>query len=291
MQVVHTELWNRCRQFVATACAGRDASHGLMHMHKVTEQALLLYLMGHKGEAGPRRDADLYRIILLGMLHDVADHKYDHDGTLFARVEAFVEAEARRMVEWMAVNRAPDTLSAPQLAAIKTGDAQATVQAALLTSIDAISYSKENARGMRWFERILPSEWCDVRDIVSDADKLEAIGEEGLLRCYEYTCSRYRHKALAHSAQQHCPAFPTSKTVEEVAATLRQLEAALLKDVVAHFGEKLSRLASEYIVTEQGKYLAAPRHAAMVDLLSEWQKHGPPPVTLFWRGAAAEYLL
>ncbi|GET91785.1 hypothetical protein, conserved [Leishmania tarentolae] len=301
MEVLHYELWNRCTSFVASACAGRDASHGLGHMRKVTEQAILLYLMDTAATVAPgERSGMLYRIILVGMLHDVADHKYDVAGTLVDQVKSFATAEAATLVAH-AASVDPSLFWVP-LPRDGSGGAERRVQQVtelLLISLEAISYSKEVKRGMRWFVSALSegvtaatssSSWVAVRDYVSDADKLEAVGEEGLLRCYEYTCAQYRAAALAQFTSKNSQ--PSAETPASQATLVkRQLEAVLLREVVAHFHEKLKRLLPVFIVTPSGKHLGTPRAVEMAALLEEWQHHGPPPVTMYWRNAAAEYSL
>ncbi|KAG5495009.1 hypothetical protein JKF63_02061 [Porcisia hertigi] len=301
MEALHYELWDRCSRFVASVCAGRDASHGLGHMRKVTEQAILLYLMDAATAAASGEKAGmLYRIILVGMLHDVADHKYDVTGTLLDRVESFVAAEAEALVAHVA-NTDPNLFFVPLPSADASGEGGVVQQVSrlLLTSLDAISYSKEVKRGMRWFVTALNegeaaleknSSWVAVRDYVSDSDKLEAIGEEGLLRCYEYTCVRYRTAARAHLASKG-PQLPAEVTASKAASVERHLEAVLLRDVLEHFHSKLVRLLPLFIVTASGKYLGVSRAAEMAALLEEWQRQGPPPVTLYWRNAVAEYAM
>ncbi|CAC9530168.1 conserved hypothetical protein [Leishmania infantum JPCM5] len=302
MEALHYELWDRCTSFVASACAGRDASHGLGHMRKVTEQAILLYLMDTSATVAPAEKAGmLYRIILVGMLHDVADHKYDVAGALLHRVKSFAAAEAAALVAH-AESTDPRLFCVPlprANAGETEGSAQQVVQQVaqlLLTSLDAISYSKEVKRGMRWFVPALSegveaatksSSWVAVRDYVSDADKLESIGEDGLLRCYEYTCVQYRASALAQLALK-TPRPSAETAAPQGTAVERQLEAVLLREVVAHFHEKLKRLLPVFIVTSSGKHLGIPRAAEMAALLEEWQHYGPPPVTMYWRNAAAE---
>ncbi|KAK7198852.1 hypothetical protein NESM_000851400 [Novymonas esmeraldas] len=297
MEEVHRALWTRCTAFVAAACAGRDASHGLAHMRQVTEQAILLYLMDASSSVAPgERSGMLYRLILVGMLHDVADHKYDVDGTLHHRVSAFIAAEAAALVAH-ATDADPSTFSIP-LPGGHTSEQEAGVARLLLTSLDAISYSKEVKRGMRWFVSALSdgsveaasatSSWVAVRDYVSDSDKLEAIGSEGLLRCYEYTCARFRAAAAA-AAAAHVQAPPPQHQTTSIAEMEKQLETVLLREVVDHFHDKLVRLLPLFIVTSAGKYLGAPRAAEMAAALAEWQLQGPPPVATYWRNAAVEY--
>ncbi|RNF09754.1 HD superfamily hydrolase [Trypanosoma conorhini] len=237
METGHFQLWARCQRFVGDVCAGRDATHGLAHMERVTENALLILHM----ERGPaaRSALALSRVILVAMLHDVADHKYDAANALLRQVREFLEAEKGVIVD--------------------EGKNGAEALNHALTAVEAVSFSKEKKHGMRWFEAKLPPDWVFVRDVVSDADKLEAIGEEGLRRCLMYT----RCTLMAREGSQ----------VWDAALRRHCLEA-----VKEHFAEKLSRLSTEFIVTPAGKFLAAPRHAAMEQALKAWEQQGLPSV-------------
>lgn len=74
----------RVDAFVAEVCSGRPPSHGLEHMRRVAEEALQL-----NEEDGCPATPEL--VHLAGMLHDVADHKYDCDGKMAARVAEFLK--------------------------------------------------------------------------------------------------------------------------------------------------------------------------------------------------------
>jgi hypothetical protein len=258
------QLWASCQAFVGDVCRDRDASHGLAHMQTVTEKALLLCSLNNlvvyhpqaEGEApSPRPPAQqlLARVTLIGMLHDVNDHKYDKDGSLGQAVLAFVR-------ETVAPANFGDLLG---LTALDTEGAASLV----MLTISAISYSKEKKNGMRWFEQALPREWVVVRDAVSDADKLEAIGGSGLLRSFEYNaCMLHESGELAKMMATH-----------DELATRR----AIAKDVEEHADDKLLRLKDEYIVTEAGKFLAQQRHDEMIETLADWAVRGPPPLPSF----------
>ena len=217
-------LWTKCSSFTAGACDGRDATHGLQHMEEVCRGALLIAaLEGLDKALWPR-------VILVALLHDVADHKYDRDGAMSALV-------AKHIRECIG-----------EFAGLFDGAREQDV----LVAIAAISYSTEARRGMRWFEKELADpRWVAVRDVVSDADKLCAIGGDGLERCLEY--------ALSPTAGHH---FTSSADV--------------VKEVRAHAEEKLLRLKDAFIVTRAGKHLAAPKHDEMVRLLEQWERVGLP---------------
>ncbi|SCU69779.1 uncharacterized protein TEOVI_000134800 [Trypanosoma equiperdum] len=249
MQAQHYHLWERCREFVRVACAGRDSSHGLAHMEKVTESAILILCMQNQ-VAATDMHTTLSRVILVAMLHDVADHKYDSDGTLRHRVEAFIKEERN--------------------ATIETAESHAYA----LQTIEAVSFSAEKQRGKRWFTSVLPTEWLRVRDIVSDADKLEAIGYAGLLRCLEYTSHLLLPRGKTTEGEQHM-----KEGGEGRPHWSREFERQCLQNVREHFEEKLNLLPTEYIVTEPGRFLALPRRAEMVEALHQWEENGLPPLS------------
>ena len=100
-----------------------------------------------------------------------------------------------------------------------------------------------------------------MRDVVSDADKLEAIGASGLQRCFDYNIA----------AQQESGAW--SKLME---CGERRAAETVFTDVVQHCDEKLLLLARDFIATTAGKFLAAPRHNELVETLEKWKRDGPP---------------
>jgi uncharacterized protein len=186
------------RNFVKDTCRDRESSHGYEHMSTVCDNALLI----HAGLSEPGVDRE--DVMVVALLHDVADHKYDQDGQLRVKLDDFL------------THHYPD------------------VHGLILKTIDAISYSKEHRLGQRWFEKQLGAYWTRVRDIVSDADKLEALGVVGVERCMNYA--------------------------SEIGAR-NQLD--VMKHLVRHMNEKLLGL-KDYIITDIGKSLAVERHDAMV---------------------------
>ena len=217
-----TSVWSTCRQFVGQVCRDRPASHGLAHMEGVTQLAVLIHAL-ERADAALRED-----LVVVAMLHDVADHKYDRDGTLEAQVRTFLRATLA------------DKADSADLA---------------WETISAVSYSKEKRQGMRYFEAALGPRWTAIRDIVSDADKLLAIGVDGLERCWDYQL-----EVAAERGQTLSPA--------ELTDQVRQ-----------HADEKLLRLLPEYMVTPSGKFLAEPKQAAMQAVLSAWERDPPTTAT------------
>jgi len=138
------------------------------------------------------------------MLHDVCDHKYENS-IMEEELEAFIR----------------DNLGSEKCARV-------------MSIINNVSLSKQR-KGLR---QQLPSPDNIYLDIVSDADKLEAIGKIGIDRCIAYTQA-------------------TGGTVPD--------------DVVAHCHEKLLLLKDEYIVSEMGKKLAEPLHQMVQDYVDQFE--------------------
>ena len=168
-------------------------------------------------------------VIAAAQLHDVLDHKYVEQGDGSGGAAVALAKDLR--------------------AHFSQKDA-----ALLIQSMDAVSFSKE--RNLRVatqapvsFEHILGTTGALVRDIVSDADKLEALGEIGVVRCMEFITER--RLAVTKSAFHPNGIAPTPEEV--------------VKALVAHGEEKLFiMLPHGYVRTEAGRQAAKPRHAAMM---------------------------
>lgn len=202
--------WNTLADFVKTVCADRDESHGYEHMKTVAETSHRIAVE----DFGQDEHALLIDAITVAWLHDVADHKYDHDGKLTATLEEFGLEHI------------------PNFSDIKK-------------VIKLVSFSSENkailAGNPLNYEELLGEHYANVRHIVSDADKLEAIGAIGVVRAIQYTTH----------------ANPGST------------EEQIIEDVKKHAEEKLLRLAGEFIRTPYGKREACVRHNEMVRQLAD----------------------
>ncbi|CCW66155.1 unnamed protein product [Phytomonas sp. Hart1] len=295
MHRAHYALWERCQKFVHDVCLDRGPSHGYTHMNRVTEQAILLYhLNADSREANPESTFDLYAIILVAMLHDVADHKYDSDGVLALRLLDFVTDEVAQWIQLahdplgfllasnaqplgvlQAVLTNPARIFAEDDAAMLRQQSLSDLLETIFSTIKAVSYSVENKKGMGWFKKVLPPRWLAIRNVVSDADKLDALGEDGLMRSYAYVCETYQEKCFTRPSNS-----PGEKPIspEKKAAIMR----LFFDEVRTHFRDKLSRLPSLFIVTSAGKFLATSRYEAMVTVLEDWELNGPPPIELYW---------
>jgi HD superfamily phosphodiesterase len=207
--------WNLLSDFVKETCKDRDDSHGHAHMKAVAEMTRYIVEQDFIDESGNL----MLDAITAAWLHDIADHKYDHDGTLEQRLDEFGAANIWNYQEIKHV-------------------------------IKYVSFSTENKAILAGtplnFPAILGAYYSQIRDIVSDADKLEAIGKIGIHRAIEYTTEAN-------------PSF----TPQQVIA-----------DVYKHAHEKLLRLATEFIKTPLARSIAARRHREM----EEWvQAHAPTP--------------
>jgi len=202
------------QKFVADVCEGRDASHGYEHMQAVAQSATKIAEEMNM----PDRINDL--VIKVAWLHDVADHKYD------------------------VCNKLPDSDSKLliKLKQFLNDDEDSDL---ILKIIDRISYSKENeakiwGSPLDWYNELGP-DGCMVRDIVSDADKLEALGKIGFERCVQYTMH----------------ANP--------GITKQELQFKVQK----HSNEKLLRLNDEFLRTKPGKERGVNLHNEFVQCLNE----------------------
>jgi hypothetical protein len=151
--------------------------------------------------------------ITAAWLHDVADHKYDYDGTLEQRLDEF------------------GTANIPNYADLKK-------------VIKYVSYSTEHKALIAGtpldFKQILGDYYSNIRDIVSDADKLESIGVKGMERSLIYNTDTN-------------PTFTRAQVIAEV----RKI-----------YDEKLVKLATQFIRTPTARAIATCRHNEMEEWLS-----------------------
>lgn len=196
------DLENKLSEFVLKTTSGRDKTHGFMHMRTVAQNAKMIML--HM----KLTDKQKKYAMIVAWLHDVAVHKYDKDGSLYKAMSDFVHTiENKQNAEY------------------------------ILHCIKSVSFSHEKKNGYRYYEKILPSEWVIVRNIASDADKLEALGNTGISRCSDYAQIKSEKKLTNNEVLQY---------------------------VWTHAQEKLLLLYKYYINTQNGKLLAKPLHETMI---------------------------
>lgn len=193
------QRWKLLSDFVEKVCAGRSDTHGHAHMKAVAEMSSFLVQQDYPDRRLLRNL--LQDAITAAWLHDVADHKYDHDGTLEQQLDTF------------------GTANIPNYADIKQ-------------VIKYVSYSTENKAILAGtpldFPAILGDYYSRVRDIVSDADKLESIGVKGMERSFTYN-------------RETNPTFTHAQVIAEV----RKI-----------YDEKLIKLASQFIKTPTARAFA-----------------------------------
>lgn len=213
------KLWNSLSEFVKLMCIDRDDSHGYEHMKAVAFNSLKIFA----NEKLP----DIYHkeilcsIIIVSWLHDVSDHKYDKDNTLKLKVRNFL------------------------ITLVNSEECEK-----LMKVIEYVSYSKEQKAIINKtpidFSDELGELYAIVRNIVSDADKLEALGKIGFERCMGYTKHTYKEK------------YGNDMPYE-----------LLKQTVIGHANEKLLRLKDHFIRTDAGKKMAVPLHNELIDELSK----------------------
>ncbi|KAJ1634750.1 hypothetical protein T492DRAFT_864584 [Pavlovales sp. CCMP2436] len=147
-------------RFVVGELATRGDSHGEGHARIVRDTALAILAELHASSAVPQSEAesgaepdgesDRRVVELAALLHDVCDHKYCDPQTDKGRD---------------AIRRRDECLRSA---------ASAEEFELVLAIVEGVSFSKE-AKGL--FDRAsMPPRLRALRDVVSDADKLEAIG-------------------------------------------------------------------------------------------------------------------
>jgi len=178
-------LYQVCYTFVKDKCADRDESHGLEHMVMVTYNGLdiLKSIM----ETQIVTYYDIEDIIVGCMLHDVADHKYETpQNQLNQAVQTFLTIIIEKKITTCQ-----------------------TSAKHMWNILSTVSFSKEKKAGSLktlMSPHNLPIRLLTIRNIISDADRLEAIGEIGAERCIKYTREMYPDKPLEfikNNVQKH----------------------------------------------------------------------------------------
>ncbi|KAI0711975.1 hypothetical protein C8T65DRAFT_574795 [Cerioporus squamosus] len=201
-----------------------DPSHDAYHVQRVRKTALQLARTVTATLADDLKKPDLLTIELAALLHDVLDKKY-------------VSAEA-------AADPYAFFLPFFQNAALESGldlvkDGRARTIARIVDNVSWSTEKKRRAAGQieDWHRQ------CVELHCVQDADRLDAIGAFGVLRCAAYSAATNR--------SLHVPKDDPSYN----------------SSAIAHFYDKLLHI-KEHLKTEPGKKLAEKRHQLMVDFLS-----------------------
>lgn len=202
----YKDLIDKLHFFVQENTKDYDESHDVSHAIAVFDNVKnILKLSKVKLEFLNKSDFCYIKVLIIAaFLHDVCDHKYIRDDFVlkWKSMLDFVSKFATKKEKNVIVN-----------------------------IIENMSFSKEK-KGLTEDLGI----YQILRNVVSDADKLEAIGEIGIKRCEEYT-------------RNH----------------ITQDEKEIIKNVVEHCHDKLLKLKDEYIVTDAGKILAIPKHQIIIN--------------------------
>ena len=221
----NNNYWNLLDNFVKKTVEGRDESHGHSHMEKVALNSIKILLK--LDDLSLLTENNYKLIVFTSWLHDISDHKYDSNGKLKSIRDNFIKYFCN--------------------------DSETNL---IIDIIESISYSKEKKE----IDRGTPIDWKKkfgeyqlIRNIVSDADKLEAIGKIGIIRCIEY--SNHKNKLKYKN-----------KSVEEINKIVKD-------DVNKHAEEKLLKLKDDFIHTKSGKELAQILHNELIDELEKFNNN------------------
>lgn len=192
---------------------GYDESHDVNHHIAVYHNAL--EILNGLDTTLYQNYFDIHQMIMYAsLLHDTIDSKYKND----------LEIKIKKLDNFL-------------IKKISTKSAD------VKWIIDNISYSKEVKLG---YPKNMDPMVQLARDIVSDADKLEAIGEIGIRRCKQYTI-----------------ASNPDISDEEQIMTL----------VIEHCREKLLKLKDSFIRTNGGMVLAKTRHEFIINFINQYESN------------------
>ncbi|XWV26960.1 hd superfamily [Tupanvirus soda lake] len=194
-----------------------DESHDIVHHFNVFKNCIdILVALQNNGELDTNHNDFNYLLRLItyaSLLHDTVDHKYKNNyEQKKSQLNIFLDTRA------------------------------ALISKDILWIIDNISYSKEVKNGYPLHENKLIQL---ARNIVSDADKIEALGIQGIYRCKQYTIAIN-------------PNFP---------------EESITKLVVEHCHDKLLKLTEFFIRTTPGKEMAIPLHQEIVQYVNAYESN------------------
>ena len=226
--IKYNTLLNICKNLLKD----RDQSHGIKHTVQVYINSVLIYKKMCEMRKEKFSGKKYNMIMMVSMLHDIYDHKYDTDGKIKIKLSSEL---------------------------LKNGVHKDKIES-VFRIIDRVSFSYEKRkreeigaidkpyifRDLNIYER-------EIRDIVSDGDKLEAIGIIGINRCLEFTKSHVINNEFVEPSHKE-----------------------LTIELVKHCEEKLFKLLdSYYIRTFYGRELAKRKQIIMIDkVISRLMKDG-----------------
>ncbi|GAA6030358.1 hypothetical protein JCM8097_009069 [Rhodosporidiobolus ruineniae] len=226
-----------------------DPSHDFHHVTRVRRQALAIArsLSSDSSSSSSEAPVDLLVVELAAFFHDLVDKKY---------LPAGADPAAQGVLEpFWAQEDAEGELSEQQRRLVER-------------VVDNVSYSKE-VRRIKAGEQ---TEWhltCRELHCVQDADKLDAIGAFGIMRCAAYSAITSRPLYL--------PPPTTSSSQPSPSSTPTGTPAPPASDdsAIAHFHDKLFHLEG-MMKTPLGRELAKKRTETMrrfvEDCEREWKE-------------------
>ena len=230
--VAATKGWNRDEiseaarpfaDYVASVISSRDSSHGMAHMMRVRKTALALADVVVP-RPGSNAVASALHIELTALAHDVRDHKY------VTNQRSSNEA-LRRM----------------RRALFLCGLSDADVYAVILAA-ENVSLSKQLSGEMQSDElERLGARW--LRDVVSDADKLDALGVQGLERVAAF------HRDELEQLRD--------VTTLALSSRLRELSANVAEYRASYLVFEESKTRAEVLLRQMRELLSNPRSMAL----------------------------
>jgi uncharacterized protein len=183
-----------------------DMSHDYNHARRVGLEAMKICCEEKPSIEGLTEEEIVLTAVVAGLVHDVIDHKYHTRGALT------VYYLCQKLLDCGVEDK---------------------ILEGVVKIIENMSFSHEKKFGVNYHEL---GHWGPLRDIVSDADKIDALGKIGIERCAAY-----------------CRSLHPERSDELIVA-----------DVVEHCHDKLLRLTPTYIKTVSGKKIALPLHQEIV---------------------------
>ncbi|KAF7424080.1 hypothetical protein PC9H_009381 [Pleurotus ostreatus] len=218
---IEQKIIDEAEKLMVETMSRYDASHDAFHVRRVRKTALAL---ANSVTSSSPTKPDLLVVELAALLHDVLDKKY-------VSPEQASDPYAYFLPFFQSTLAVQDEL-----------DLIADGRARLITRIiDNISWKTEQA--LR--EKGLVTDWhreCVELHCVQDADRLDAIGAFGILRCAAY-----------NAVTNHVLHAPAEDPANDTSA-------------IQHFHDKLLHI-SEQLKTEPGKRMGRKRHQMLVGFL------------------------
>ncbi|PWN53226.1 hypothetical protein IE53DRAFT_384289 [Violaceomyces palustris] len=250
--------------FVKEAFRNHDPSHDWHHVHRVRLLALSL----SNSPCLQGQGIDMLVLELGALFHDLCDHKY------LAATSTALETKAQqqdlRLGNGNRVRLAEQVLEPffLRFPALEPGRRET-----IYRIVENVSWSKDEARRRRRQQEAL-SRGVDLQQVVlteteawinnckefwcvSDADRLDAIGSIGILRCAAFSAIKNRPLHIP-------PANPQGDSIPPAEQAPGYNESA-----IAHFHEKLVKIRGDRLFTQSARSEAERRQQLMQSFLTE----------------------